>query len=113
MTFCSNEDPIFGCGSLVNADELWSSSKDVTSSPEKSIPMSGDSPRLGLGSLRSTSEQFDVQGEYLSDQNQCFTPGQEKIILLTSNVPQDVKSCAGNIGYTRSSSNISMKEKVQ
>nr|XP_027096098.1 protein LNK2-like [Coffea arabica] len=108
----SNEDPIFGRGSLVNADELWSSSKDVTSSPEKSIPMSGDSPRLGLGSLRSTSEHFDVQGEYLSDQNQCFTPGHEKINLLTSNVPQDVKSCAGNIGYTRSSSNISMKEKA-
>ncbi|XP_027114132.1 protein LNK2-like isoform X1 [Coffea eugenioides] len=108
----SNEDPIFGCGSLVNADELWSSSKDVTSSPEKSIPMSGDFPCLGLGSLRSTSEQFDVQGEYLSDQNQCFTPGHEKINLLTSNVPQNVKSCAGNIGYTGSSNNISMKEKA-
>lgn len=108
----SNEDPIFGHGSLVSADEPWSSSKDVTSSPEKSISQSGDSPCLGLGSLRSTSEQFDVQGDYLSDQNQCFTPGYEKINLLTSNVPQDVKSCAGNMGYIGSSSNISMKEKA-
>lgn len=112
MIFCSNEDQIFGYGSLGSADELWSSSKDVTSSPERSIPQSDDSPRLELGTLRSTSEQLSVQGEYLSDRSHCFTPGYDNKKLLTSSVLRDINSCAGNVEYDGSNSKISVAEKV-
>ncbi|KAL3537728.1 hypothetical protein ACH5RR_001094 [Cinchona calisaya] len=108
----SNEDLIFGHGTLGNADELWSSSKDATSSPDKSIPLSDDASCLGIGTLRSMSEQFDVEGEYLSDQNYCFGPRYETINLLRSTVPQDIKSCVQSEEYAGSKSKISMKEKA-
>ena len=69
--FCSNDDPIFGNVSLGSADELWS--KEVTSSPGKSFPTTVDSPSLGLGSLRSTSDHLEIKREYEQQDNQPFT----------------------------------------
>lgn len=112
MIFCSNEDAIFKHGSLGNPDELWSPSKDVLSSPEKSIPASGDSPCLAFGTLRSTPEQSERQGEYLSHQNPSFTPGYENLNLLAADVPLDMKSCPGNIKYPGRDGKHLLKEKV-
>ncbi|KAL0848012.1 hypothetical protein Bca101_021259 [Brassica carinata] len=51
----SNDVPIFG-----GADELWSSSKDVSNSPSKSLPSVLDSQDLGLD-IRTKPEQQENQ----------------------------------------------------
>ncbi|KAK9123229.1 hypothetical protein Sjap_012831 [Stephania japonica] len=58
-----NEDSIFKCGSLENADELWSSSADVFSSPLKSLSLSMGSPTSGLKAFNSISEKFELGAE--------------------------------------------------
>ncbi|KAF9686396.1 hypothetical protein SADUNF_Sadunf03G0154200 [Salix dunnii] len=58
----SNDDPIFGNVNLGNADELWSSSKDITNSPVKPIPLSVAS-----------------REEYAQEEDQLFTLGYEKM----------------------------------
>ncbi|XP_023637769.1 protein LNK2 isoform X2 [Capsella rubella] len=55
----SNDVPIFGDGSLSGADELWSSSKDVSNSP-KSLSSILDSQDLGLD-IRT---EFEQQGNH-------------------------------------------------
>ncbi|XP_022742067.1 protein LNK2 isoform X2 [Durio zibethinus] len=69
----SNDDPIFGNGSLGSADELWPSSKEITNSPGKSFPTTMDSSSLGLGALRSTSERSEIKRKYEQQDNQSFT----------------------------------------
>ncbi|XWS56981.1 hypothetical protein CRYUN_Cryun09bG0132500 [Craigia yunnanensis] len=69
----SNDDPIFGNVTLGSADEIWSSSKEVTNSPRKSFPTTVDSPSLQLGLLRSTSEHLEIKREYEQQDNQSFT----------------------------------------
>ncbi|KAK6271472.1 hypothetical protein POUND7_008570 [Theobroma cacao] len=80
----SNDDPIFGNVSLGSADDLWSSSKEVTNSAAKSFPTTVDSPSLGLGALRSTSENLEVKREYEQQDNQPFTLSYEKLDGSTS-----------------------------
>ncbi|KAL4366773.1 hypothetical protein GQ457_05G021620 [Hibiscus cannabinus] len=77
----SNDDPIFGNVSLGSADELWSSSKDVTNSRGKSFLTTGDSPNPAL---RSTSEHLEVQREYERQDNQTFTLSYGKLDGSTS-----------------------------
>lgn len=110
MTSCSTEDPIFGHASLGSADELWS--KDVTSSPEKSFPLSVDNPSLGIGAPKVTSEHFEVKSDYLSDQNQSFGPAYEKLDLFTSNASGDSNSGIESVPYTGDKNKLSMKQKV-
>ncbi|KAJ7949334.1 protein LNK2-like isoform X2 [Quillaja saponaria] len=55
----SNDDPIFGHVNLDNADELWSSSKDVSNNP---APISLDAPTSGA--LKNTSEHLQVKAEF-------------------------------------------------
>ncbi|KAH7548516.1 hypothetical protein JRO89_XS14G0145900 [Xanthoceras sorbifolium] len=62
-----NDDPIFGHVNLGNADELWSSSKDVSNSPVKSFPLSAESPSLELGALESISDHVEVKSEFEQD----------------------------------------------
>ncbi|XP_010515978.1 PREDICTED: protein LNK2 isoform X2 [Camelina sativa] len=57
----SNDVPIFGDGSLSGADELWSSSKDVSNSP-KSLSSILDPQDLGL----------DIRTEFEKQENQQF-----------------------------------------
>ncbi|XP_022764807.1 protein LNK2-like [Durio zibethinus] len=80
----SNDDPIFGNVSLGSADELWSSSKEVTNSPGKCFPTTMDSPNLGLGALRSTSESLEIKREYEQQDNQSFTLIYEELDGCTS-----------------------------
>ncbi|CAI9102808.1 OLC1v1001153C2 [Oldenlandia corymbosa var. corymbosa] len=107
----SNEDAIFGHGALGNPEELWSSSKDVISSPEKSIHPSGDSTCSTFGTVR-TAEKFGGQEEYFLDQNQSFMPGYENLNLLASDDPLDIKSCLVNIEDPGSNRNLPLKEKM-
>ena len=86
MTFCSNNDPLFGDTSLPNTLDLWSSCKDVTSSQDKSVPLSIDSPSLALGSLRIPSKRLKVKAEYRLDQEKSFTGDEENVNDITSNV---------------------------
>ena len=60
--FCGNDVPIFGDGSLSGADELWSSSKDVSNSPSKPLPSIWASQDLGL----------DIRTEFEQQENQPF-----------------------------------------
>ncbi|XP_075094038.1 protein LNK2 isoform X6 [Nicotiana tabacum] len=82
----SNSDPIFGDTSLPNTHDLWSSSKDVTSSSDKSVPLSIDSLSLALGSPRSPSERLEVKAEYRLDQEKSSTGDEENASDITSNV---------------------------
>lgn len=107
VIFCSNDDPIFGHTSLSNTEELWPSSKDLTSSPDKSIPMSIDSPSLGLGALRSTSEKFETKAEYMLDRNQPFARAYGEVNNITPNVSETLHAYAGGKNFPI------MKEKVQ
>uniref|UniRef100_A0A1J3FAQ7 Protein LNK2 n=1 Tax=Noccaea caerulescens TaxID=107243 RepID=A0A1J3FAQ7_NOCCA len=66
----SNDAPIFGDGSLSVADELWSSSKDVSSSPSKLLPSILDSQDLGLD-MRTEFEQQGNQELTLTGQANC------------------------------------------
>ncbi|CAH9127119.1 unnamed protein product [Cuscuta epithymum] len=84
----SNDDPIIGYANLPNAEELWSSSKDLTESPEKSIAMSVESPNLGLGELRSTLGNFENEEEYLLDQYQTFSHAYDKVKNITQDASQ-------------------------
>lgn len=81
-----NNDPLFGDTSLPNTLDLWSSCKDVTSSPDKSVPLSIDSPSLALGSLRSPSKRLNVKAEYRLDQEKSSTGDEENVNDITSNV---------------------------
>ncbi|GLT74552.1 hypothetical protein SLA2020_463400 [Shorea laevis] len=75
----SNGDPIFGNVNLGTAEELWSSSKDVTNSPAKAFPATADSSSLGLGALRSIPGNFQIKTEYEQQDNQSFTLAYGKI----------------------------------
>ncbi|XP_043690743.1 protein LNK2-like isoform X2 [Telopea speciosissima] len=73
-----NDDSIFGHESLGNADELWSST-DVISNPAKSFPLSAGSPSSGLGALKCTSEQYEVEMAFVPHKDQSSTPGNGKM----------------------------------
>lgn len=75
----SNDDPLFGNVSLGNADELWSSSKDVANSPVKPFPMSMGSPSLVSGELRNASEPFENKTSCLQHDDLSFTAAHGKI----------------------------------
>lgn len=108
MISCSNDDPIFGHASPGNSVDLWSSSKNVTTSPEKSLPLSVDSPSLGIGELKSTSEPLEVKADYLSDEKSLGSG----LNLFTSNASGDGNSCIENIEYAGGKSKLSVKQKV-
>ncbi|XVF82010.1 hypothetical protein PTKIN_Ptkin16aG0008600 [Pterospermum kingtungense] len=78
----SNDDQIFGNVSLGSADELWSSSKDVTNSLGKSFPTIVDSP--AVGALRSISDHLEVKRKYEQQEKQSFTLSYRKLDGSTS-----------------------------
>ncbi|KAI3445115.1 hypothetical protein Pfo_001780 [Paulownia fortunei] len=109
--FCNN-DPIFGDASVGNADELWSSSKDVTSSPLGSTPLSGDSSDLPLKALRTSIDRSEIKDQYMLDPSQSFISGYEKLNEITSDAPQDVQASIDTIEHSGGKSNLLVKEKT-
>lgn len=75
----SNDEPIFGQANLDKADEIWSSSKDATSSPVRSFSISANSPGLISGALTSSSEIPQVKTEYEHQDEQSFNLGYDKM----------------------------------
>ncbi|KAM7267564.1 hypothetical protein ACFE04_009730 [Oxalis oulophora] len=72
----SNDDPVFGSGNLDNADELWSSSKDLANDFE-------------LGALRDdTSQNFNIKTEYEQSDDSPYVPNYEKAKHSTSEVEE-------------------------
>jgi len=63
--FCSNDESLYGGANLDSADELWSSSKNVTFSPIKSVSGCADSPTLRSKPLICASEGVEVKAEYV------------------------------------------------
>ncbi|ONI20756.1 hypothetical protein PRUPE_2G032000 [Prunus persica] len=74
----SNDDSIFGHASLANTDELWSSSRDATTSPIKAFPVSSDSPSFTSGALSNASEKLEIKTEYAQKDDESITPGYGK-----------------------------------
>lgn len=61
----SNDESLYGSANLDSADELWSSSKNVTFSPIKSVSGCADSPTLRSKPLICASEGVEVKAEYV------------------------------------------------
>ncbi|XP_048226349.1 protein LNK2 isoform X3 [Ricinus communis] len=106
----SNDDPIFGTVSLSNPDELWSSSKDVTNSPGNSFRIYSDSPTLGLGPLRNTSERFEIKTEYVHDDNHPFTLGYGKVNDPASHGMQNASPVLNQVDFAGGKSKATLKE---
>ncbi|KAJ8748777.1 hypothetical protein K2173_011332 [Erythroxylum novogranatense] len=107
-----NDDSIFGSVSLPSADELWSSSKDVTNSPVKPFPMSVDSPNLEIGALRNTSEHFGIKTEYLED-DQPFSPDHGKLNDPVTHGMQSVQQIPDHIHYSGNASKPLREEQTE
>ncbi|XP_042009987.1 protein LNK2-like isoform X2 [Salvia splendens] len=105
----SNQDPLFGNMSTGNDDELWSPSKDVTSSPLGTTPLSGDSTDSPFGTLRSAINQSEVKAEYMPDTSQAL--GYEKLNEITSHAPQDVQASLDIIEHFGGKNNLLGKQK--
>ncbi|PIN23488.1 hypothetical protein CDL12_03791 [Handroanthus impetiginosus] len=88
---CCNNDPIFGDISVRNADELWSCSKDVTSSPPGPVSLCGDSSDLAIGPLRTLSDKLEFEAHYMLDPSQALVSECEKPNEIT---PDDVQTFA-------------------
>ncbi|KAL7120419.1 hypothetical protein ACP275_02G121500 [Erythranthe tilingii] len=87
----SNNDPIFGDSSVGNVDELWPSSKDVTSSPLGHNPLCGDSFDLQLGASRTSIDESEIKDQHMLDPSQSFISGYEKLNAIASQAPEDVQ----------------------
>lgn len=95
----SNDDPIFGHSSLGNVDEIWSSSKGVASSPEKSRPLPFEAPSLAADDVLPTlSGQFGISSESSLDQDPLFSVSAKKT-KTTSDTPENLQKCSDAIEY--------------
>lgn len=99
--------------SVGHADELWSPSKDVTSSPLGTTPLSGDSSDLPFGALRNSIDRSEIKAEYMLDANQPFISGYKKLNETTSHAPQEVQASLETMEYFGGKSKLLGKEKVQ
>ncbi|XP_011088416.1 protein LNK2 isoform X2 [Sesamum indicum] len=102
----SNNDPIFGDIGVGNTDELWSSSKDVTSSPLGPIPLSGDSSDLPLGALRTSTDRSESKAQYMLDPSQSFMSEYDKLNEITSHTPQDVQASIDTVEHSGGKSEL-------
>ncbi|PSS24328.1 hypothetical protein CEY00_Acc09250 [Actinidia chinensis var. chinensis] len=109
----SNDDAIFGHASLGNADQLWSSSKEATSAAEKSFPLSTNSPRFGLGTLRSQSGCNEVKTEYVQEKDQSFHQGFGGTSYHTTYAQQNVHRSADQVNYAGGQTGPAAKEKTE
>lgn len=107
----SNDDPMFGHSTpLGNDEEPWSSSKDATSSPEKSTNLSMDSPCSRLGAVRSATEIFEHNVECMLDQDKPFTASYENVNAFSSHASQNVHDGMEDVRYTGSKSKLLVKD---
>lgn len=80
----SNEDSIFGNANLGNEDELWSSSKTITGSPEKFFPPSLDSSSPELGAFKGSSNHYENNLAFLGKTSSLNTQLGTKSLTTSS-----------------------------
>ncbi|KAK1360456.1 hypothetical protein POM88_044930 [Heracleum sosnowskyi] len=105
----SSDDPKFGCTSLGNADALWSSSKDFSSSPEKHDYSSIEFSTLGSGAS-SISEHGKT--EDMLDQVQPFATTYDNVSDLTCRVPQNGRANKNRLRHTEFKNNLFVEDKA-
>ncbi|KAI5596102.1 hypothetical protein BDE02_03G184800 [Populus trichocarpa] len=91
----SNDDPIFGNVNLGNADELWSSSKDITNSPVKPFPISVAS-----------------REEYAQEEDRLFTLGYGKMNDPASHGLQNTQASLDHVEYDEAENKPILKEQT-
>ena len=74
----SNDETMFSNASFNNANELWSSSKDVANSPVKSFSMSVDSHDVEPGGLSSACDYLEMKPEYDQGDGKLYNLGHGK-----------------------------------
>lgn len=75
---------MFGDISVGHTDELWSPSKDVSSSPLGPTSLSGESSDLPLGALRNSIDQSEIKAQHMLDPGQPFISGYENVKEISS-----------------------------
>ncbi|GAV79018.1 hypothetical protein CFOL_v3_22483 [Cephalotus follicularis] len=108
----SNDEPIFGNVSLDSADELWSSSEDVTNSPVKSFPLATDSSSLALGALSNPSGHLEIKKEDEQPDGPLFTLGYMKMNDPASDALQNAHIILDHVEYPGGKSNPTVKEQT-
>ncbi|KAK6933948.1 hypothetical protein RJ641_036842 [Dillenia turbinata] len=108
----SNDDPLFGNESLINADELWSSSKNAVNSPVKSFPSSVDSPSLCVAGAKSTSENLEIKSEYAHDNDQSTNPVYGQMGSPNSHDLRSAHFRIGQADFSRSQRKQLLKERA-
>ncbi|KAF5742442.1 hypothetical protein HS088_TW09G00490 [Tripterygium wilfordii] len=106
----SNDDAILGTVNLGNAVELWSSSKDITSSPLKSFSMSAGSPSSGLGVIKSSPELFETKKEYVEVDDKSCTLGYGKPEIPASHGLQNGQAVMDTGEYAKGKSKTKEKD---
>ncbi|GER28545.1 hypothetical protein STAS_04343 [Striga asiatica] len=91
----SNNDPIFGDLSVDNADELWPSSKDLTSSHIDSNPLSADSSDLPIGAFRNSVKQSEIKDVQASIDTVENSGGKSDLLLKEKScvMGEKIKTC--------------------
>lgn len=108
----SNDDSIFGHASLGNTDELWSSSRDATTSPIKAFPVSSDSPSFTSGALSNASEKLEIKTEYAQKDDESITPGYGKTNYSASHGLQNAHVILDHVEYAGGKSKPMAKEQT-
>ncbi|KAL8529189.1 hypothetical protein ACS0TY_006585 [Phlomoides rotata] len=88
----SNHDPVFGDMSVGHTDELWSPSKDVSSSPLGPTSLSRESSDMPLGALRTSIDRSEIKAQYMLDPGHHFISGYEKLNEISSHPPQHIQT---------------------
>ncbi|CAL1411694.1 unnamed protein product [Linum trigynum] len=108
----SNDDSIFGNVNLGTSEGLWSSSKEVPSSPEKSLPLSSEPPSLKVGVPGGTSVQFGVRKGYAQQEEQQFAPGYAGVTDHTSSAAQSAHAIGKSAENGGTESDITVNEQT-
>ncbi|KAL5570422.1 hypothetical protein UlMin_026997 [Ulmus minor] len=108
----SNDGTVFGHVNLGNADELWSSSRDVTNNPVKSFPISSELLSLGIGTSTNGSQNLEAKAEYLLQNDPACTISYGKAEDSSSHMLQNVHVIFENVEDTEAKNKPVTKEKT-
>ncbi|CAI0461811.1 unnamed protein product [Linum tenue] len=108
----SNDDSIFGNVHLGNSDEMWSSSKEVSSSPEKSFPLSTESPSFKVVVPGGTSEHYGARTGYAQQEEQQVALGYARASDQTCSAAQSEHAAGKSAEYGGADNNVTVNEQT-
>ncbi|CAL1394489.1 unnamed protein product [Linum trigynum] len=108
----SNDDSIFGNVHLGNSDEMWSSSKEVSSSPEKSFPLSTESPSFKVVVPGGTSEHYGARTGYAQQEEQQVALGYARASDQTCSAAQSEHAVGKSAEYGGGDNNVTVNEQT-